>query len=482
MNDTLTPALPILVVDDEEMTLKSCEVALLSSGLDNIICIQDSRQVAGVLKDHKIGVILLDLTMPNISGEDLLHTISQEYPEIPIIIITGANDVETAVKCMRNGAFDYMVKPIEKSRMISGVHRAIELKDLRQENILLKKRILSDELEDPGAFREIITRSKSMKSIFRYVEAISKTQQPVLITGETGVGKELMARAIHQLGSSRKPFVPINVAGLDDNVFSDALFGHKKGAFTGADQTRSGLVEKASRGILFLDEIGDLSLASQVKLLRLLQEKEYFPLGSDLAKRADTRIIVATNQNLLERLESGRFRKDLYYRLRTHHVDIPPLRDRLEDLPVLVDYFLEQGSEALGRKIPAYPRELITLLSTYHFPGNIRELKSMIFDAVSKHKSRMLSMVTFRSIISPGDPSPRESPAEGAGEEKPNLQFSDKLPSIKEAGDMLIDEALKRARGNQTIAAGLLGITQQALSKRLRKRREEKEPPEGSQI
>jgi len=469
MKTTLIPPLPVLIVDDEEMTLKSCEVTLLSCGYNHLLCCQDSRKVMDLLPEKEMGVILLDLSMPYVSGEELLSKISQEYPGIPVIIITGANDVETAVKCMKDGAFDYLVKPIERSRLISSVRRAVDLRDLEQENILLKRQILSDEVECPEAFRGFITNNKTLKSIFKYVEAISKTHQPVLITGETGVGKELMAHAIHSLSGLVGEFVPINVAGLDDNVFADALFGHKRGAFTGADNSRSGLVEKASGGTLFLDEIGDLSLASQVKLLRLLQEKEYFPLGSDLAKRADTRIIVATNQDLQKRLKLGKFRKDLYYRLRTHHVHIPPLREHRDDIPILVNFFLEEASHILEKKKPTPPKELFTLLSTYHFPGNVRELKSMILDAVSKHKSKMLSLLSFKAFISPEELNKLVCTQDQTSESASRITFAEILPTLRDADQALINEALSRAKGNQTIASRMLGITQQALSKRLKK-------------
>jgi DNA-binding NtrC family response regulator len=469
MKTTLIPPLPVLIVDDEEMTLKSCEVTLLSCGYNHLLCCQDSRKVLELISEKEMSVILLDLSMPYVSGEELLSKISQEYPGVPVIIITGANDVETAVKCMKDGAFDYLVKPIERSRLITSVKRAVDFRDLERENILLKRQILSDDLECPEAFKGFITNNKTLKSIFKYVEAISKTHQPVLITGETGVGKELMAHAIHRLSGLVGEFVPINVAGLDDNVFADALFGHKRGAFTGADQTRSGLVEKASAGTLFLDEIGDLSLASQVKLLRLLQEKEYFPLGSDLAKRADTRIIVATNQDLQKRLKLGKFRKDLYYRLRTHHVHIPPLREHRDDIPLLVDFFLEEAAQILEKKKPTPPDQLFLLLSTYPFPGNVRELKAMIFDAVSKHTSKMLSLQTFKLFISPEEANKLIGTEDRPPETLPRIAFSEMLPTIREADQVLINEALTRAKGNQTIAARMLGITQQALSKRLKK-------------
>ena len=332
--------------------------------------------------------------------------VTKDFPEVPVIVITGSNDVDTAVACMKTGAFDYMVKPVEKSRLISGVKRAIELRELQRENRLLRAHVLSDKLEHPEAFSEMVTNSAIMRSIFQYIESISISPQPILITGETGVGKELVSKAIHKLSRRNGAFVPVNVAGLDDNVFADTLFGHRKGAFTGADQARSGLVEQASGGTLFLDEIGDLSPASQVKLLRLLQDGEYFPLGSDVGKRSDARVVVATNQDIQALQESGKFRKDLYYRLCGHQIHIPPLRERREDLPILLDHFLERLPRRWAREKPTPPRELLTLLSTYPFPGNIRELQSIILDAVSSHKSGKLSMEVFKSYIRQKQPTP----------------------------------------------------------------------------
>jgi DNA-binding NtrC family response regulator len=299
------------MVDDEAQALDSFETVLLFTSINNIIRCQDSRNVMPLLSRQEIEVMLLDLSMPHITGEELLSLVTRDFPEVPVIIITGSNDVETAVACMKSGAFDYMVKPVEKSRLISGVKRAIEIRELQRENRLLRAHVLTDQLEHPEAFSEIVTNSGTMRSIFQYIEAISNSPQPVLITGETGVGKELVAKAIHTLSNRKGNFVPVNVAGLDDNVFADTLFGHKKGAFTGADQPRSGLIEQASGGTLFLDEIGDISLTSQVKLLRLLQDGEFLPIGSDIVKHSDARVVVATNQNLQTLQESGKFRKDL---------------------------------------------------------------------------------------------------------------------------------------------------------------------------
>jgi DNA-binding NtrC family response regulator len=471
MMTSLYPQLPVLMVDDEAQALNSFEMVLRSASMNHILRCQDSRNVMAIFSGQEIEVMMLDLSMPHVSGKELLLLVTKDYPEVPVIVITGSNDVDTAVACMKTGAFDYMVKPVEKSRLISGVKRAIELRELQRENRLLRAHVLSDKLEHPEAFSEMVTNSPILRSIFQYIESISISPRPILITGETGVGKELVSKAIHKLSQRKGAFVPVNVAGLDDNVFADTLFGHRKGAFTGADQARSGLVEQASGGSLFLDEIGDLSPASQVKLLRLLQDGEYFPLGSDVGKRSDARVVVATNQDIQALQEAGQFRKDLYYRLCGHQIHVPPLRERLEDLPILLDHFLEKAAETVGKKKPTPPRELLSLLSTYRFPGNIRELQSMILDAVSSHKSGKLSMEGFKSYIRQKQPTldiDSKHLLQGEQGERLMVSFSEQLPTLKQTEQLLISEAMKRARRNQAIAAQLLGITRQALNKRLK--------------
>ena len=471
MNTANYPYLPVLLVDDEVQALNSFETVLNSARIKNCIQCRDSRELLPLLSKQEIEVILLDLRMPFISGEELLPVIISEYPEIPIIVITGANDVETAVKCMQAGAFDYMVKPVEKNRLIAGVRRAIELGELRRENRLLRAHVLSDKLGHPEVFSNIITSNSSMRSIFQYVEAISISPQPVMITGETGVGKEMIAKAVHRLSNRLGDFVPVNVAGLDENVFADTLFGHKKGAFTGADQPRKGLVEQASGGTLFLDEIGDLSADLQVKLLRLLQEGEYFPIGSDVSKRSDSRVVVATNQEIQHLQGSGKFRKDLYYRLCSHHIHIPPLRERRDDLSLLVDHFLEKISNALNKKKPTPPRELFILLSSYDFPGNVRELESMVWDAVSYHKSGKLSLDVFKKHIVKTQPSAETATKLSLEKDDELIRFSERLPTLKQAENILIAEAIRQSEGNQAIAALKLGISRQALNSRLKRKR-----------
>ena len=282
-------------------------------------------------------------------------------------------------------------------------------------------------------FKEIITQNKEMLNLFKYCEAVANSTQPVLITGETGVGKELFARAIHRLSNRNKELVAINIAGFDDNMLSDTLFGHSKGAFTGATEARAGMIERASGGTLFLDEIGDLNAQSQVKLLRLLQEKEYTPLGLDSTKHSDARLLFATHQKINELQANDQFRKDLYYRISIHHIHIPALRDRKDDLVILLDYFLHKISNEFGKKIPSYHPELITLLKSYHFPGNIRELQSMVYDAIGSHQSKMLSTKIFKQHICRNSPGLNENNSSIDCSEEWWFEKTQTLPTLKEA-------------------------------------------------
>ncbi|WP_191601093.1 sigma-54-dependent transcriptional regulator [Marinomonas algicola] len=466
MNANRNPSFGILLIDDEPPFLRSLSIALeRGAGFNHIYRCEDSRDAMEIIEQEPIGLVLLDLTMPHLSGEELLQKIVQEHPEVGVIIVSGLNQLETAVQCIRLGAYDYFVKTTEEDRLIKGICRAVHMQEMRQENQEMRKRFLSDTLERPDVFANIITQNKGMRSVFQYLESVSNSSQPVLICGESGVGKEQIAQAIHTLSNRSGNLISVNVAGLDDNVFADTLFGHSKGAFTGADKARSGMIEQATNGTLFLDEIGDLSLTSQVKLLRLLQEGEYYPLGSDRPKRIRARVIVATHQNLEKKLKTGEFRKDLYYRLRIHQVEIPSLRHRKDDIPLLLEYFLTEASAELGKNKPTIPKELVPLLANYSFPGNIRELKALAYDAISQHQSKILSMEVFRRVI---DPSKQIDIADA---DKTTLFKSDQpLPTLQEVGDLLIEAAMDRAQGNQSLASRLLGISQPALSKRLKKK------------
>ncbi|EKD28272.1 MAG: hypothetical protein ACD_79C00359G0004 [uncultured bacterium] len=461
----------ILLVDDEPDALSAMEMTLRSAGCTSIHACLGGKDIFKIMTANEFDLVILDLMMPDISGISILKGINEKYSDLPVIMATGVNSIETAVECMKEGAYDYILKPLERQRFLSAVHHAFNIRSLIKENIALSTRMLAEKLINPEAFNNIITDSEKMFTIFRYIEAIAPSVHPVLITGETGVGKELVAKSIHNISGRIGEFTAINVAGLDDNIFSDTLFGHIKGSFTGAETNRKGLVENATNGTLFLDEIGDLSAQSQVKLLRLIQECEYRPLGSDVTKRSTARIITATCKDIKELKISNSFRKDLFYRLHTHHINIPPLRDRKGDIKTLVKRFAEKAAHELGKTIPSIPNELFELLMTYHFPGNIRELQAMVFDAVSNCNSRILALRNFKETIF-GQLSSTNinkiSIAESDTDCEKFIKFKDKLPSLKECENILINEALKRTNRNLTNAAGMLGITRQALGQRLK--------------
>jgi DNA-binding NtrC family response regulator len=468
MDSAKTNPLPILLVDDEPEILDLTRMTLGCEGIQNVLTLQDSRQLLPFLHEKQVSVIVVDLMMPYLSGTELLPTLIADFPDIPVIIMTASDDLETAIDSLKIGAFDYLLKPVEPNRLISAIDKALKLNSLRNEVSSLKECLLTGRLERSDAFSDIITCSQKMRAIFQYVEVISRSRQPILITGETGAGKELIACAIHKLTGAKGAFVTVNVAGLDDMMFSDTLFGHKRGAYTGADQQREGLIGKASGGTLFLDEIGDLSKLSQVKLLRLLQGEEYYPLGSDVLKFTDARILVATNQDLLQLIDQGKFRKDLYYRLCAYQIHIPPLRERMEDLPLLLNYFIEEAALSLDKPRPVPSPGVVAHLVKLNFPGNIREFKAAVFDAVARHKSGLLTLKDFPGL-------PRHLPFEYIDTKVQNNKSDDlmnmlfgRFPTLQEVEDYMVDRAMELAEGRQSVAADLLGITRQGLYKRMR--------------
>jgi two-component system, NtrC family, response regulator HydG len=463
----------VLIVDDEINTLKASATILKMNGLKNVVTESDSRRVVEIMNAGSFDVVILDLFMPHVSGMELLPILHEQHPHVPVIIVTAAYELERAVECIKSGAFDYLVKPVEHHRMLITLQKALECRSLNEQVASLRNHLVEDLLDNAAVFEDIVSCSRKMRSIFQYLEVIAKSPQPVLITGESGTGKELVTRAIHRLSGCKGELVSVNLAGLDDTMFSDTLFGHKKGAFTGADQLREGLVVKAANGVILLDEIGDLGESSQIRLLRLIQEREFYPVGSDTPRRSEARIVCASNKDLKTLVAAGRFRNDLFYRLNVHHVELPPLRNRKEDLPLLLEHFIRQAAGSLSISPPSYPKELLDLLAVYHFPGNVRELQGIVFDAVARSKAGKLSQEPFRQVMS--DERTQASPVPPTtgttAEDAPQGKLEEiwgHFPTLREAEDYLIDYALKAAKGNQGTAATMLGLKRQTLNMRLK--------------
>lgn len=446
--------LPVVVVDDDREMLQVYRTLLQGHGVGPVVVFEDGNALVPFLRRADAAAVVLDLALPTVNGAELLRNLVEEFPHLPVLIITGVAEIGQAVACMRAGACDYLLKPLDNATFLCAIDRALGI--TADETRLRNRRM---------PFPDIVTEDREMLKLLKRVQAISHSGQPVLITGETGVGKELFAEAVHRCSGKKGLMVTVNVAGVDDAVFSDTLFGHRKGAFTGAQEHREGLIRRASGGTLFLDEIGDLSESSQVKLLRLIQEHEYLPLGSDSAAKSDAGIVVATNREPKLLLEQGRLREDLFYRLSCHRIHIPPLRERKGDISMLLEHFVTLAAREMGKAKPWYPVELSRLLQQYHFPGNVRELQAMVYDAVALHEKGALSLNGFRSRI---DLPPAELRTDEE-QEVVTVTFNG-FPSIKQAQSQLISEALRMSNGNQGEAATLLGISRQALNNRLRRK------------
>lgn len=468
MSEARFGQLPVLLIDDDIQALENTRNLLLTAGFCNVFMLSDSRMALSFLEQHAMAAIVLDLMMPHLDGAELLKQLYRDHPHIPVIVETAADDVRIAVECIKSGAFDYLVKPVRMVSLVSTLKKALESWSLRQADAAREQGFPNGGLNCPEAFAEIRTASSKMFSVFKYVEKVAGSMLPVMITGESGTGKELLARAIHRLSAVPGEMVTVNVAGLDDTMFSDTLFGHRKGAFTGADQIREGLVCRAAGGTLFLDEIGDLNEQSQVKLLRLLQEREYYPAGSDVVRTSSARILLATNVELESMIKEGKFRRDLYFRLCTHLIHIPPLRERREDIPLLLEGFIEAAARHFNKPLPPVAPDLADALAKHPFHGNVRELRSMVFDAVARCPGGSLKTGSFPALVRQGASGQNAALQVSANGFDAIYSLFGRLPTFREIEDFLINEALKVSGSNHALAAALLGVTRQTIGNRLK--------------
>ncbi len=438
----------ILIVEDEDKLRRILELQLVDSGFDVVKAA--SAEEALPLID-RADLILSDFRLPGMSGLEMLQLIRRQNTQVPVIVMTAFGTIENAVEAMKAGAVDFLLKPFELDHLTAVVNKALEIRTLREEN-----RALKEELGRKYQWDNIVGRSQAMQQIFATIMRVAPTRATVLLAGESGVGKDLIARAIH-FHSPRKdrPFVKINCTALPENLMESELFGYEKGAFTGATTSKPGKFEQADSGTVMLDEIGDVPANIQVKLLRVLQEREFERLGSNKTLHIDVRVIAATNRDLRAALEEGTFREDLYYRLNVVPLEIPPLRDRKEDLPYLARHFVEKLAPEMGNQVTGITDAAIDKLMQYSWPGNVRELENVIERSMVMAGGEKLDANDIRL-----DMNLRHRASNG------DLSLPDGM-SLDQYEQELIRDALKRSNGNKSQAARLLGLTRNALRYRL---------------
>jgi DNA-binding NtrC family response regulator len=440
----------ILVVEDEDKLRRVLELQLLSAGfdVDNAATAEDGLKVV-----DRADLVITDLKLPKMDGLALLGLIRRQNAQLPVIMMTAYGSIETAVESMKAGATDFLLKPFSLDHLMQVVQKALEVRALRDENRMLKQ-----ELGRRYEFDNIIGRSEAMQEIFNTIERVAPTRATVLLAGESGVGKDLIARAIH-FHSPRKdhPLVKINCTAIPENLMESELFGYEKGAFTGANTAKPGKFEQADTGTVFLDEIGDVPAPVQVKLLRILQEREFERLGSNVTRHIDVRVVAATNQDLRAALEQGTFREDLYYRLNVVPLNIPPLRERKRDIPFLANHFIKKLASDSGSRVESITETAMEKLVAYHWPGNVRELENVI--------ERSLVMCTGTQLDA-ADIRLEDAPRPRA-QNNTDPHFLPEGTTLDQYEQELIREALRRADGNKSQAARLLGLTRNALRYRL---------------
>jgi len=445
-------SIKILVADDELSHRQMIEAVLAAEGFE-VTQAEDGQAAIAAVEDRFYDLVIMDVRMPNVDGIQALQKIKQISPDIPVIIMTAYASVGSAVDALKSSAYDYLIKPLDIDELKILVAKALRHHQLEQENIYLKER-----LNDRFDFSNIIGRSPSMTRLFETVALVAPSDATVLIVGESGTGKELIANAIHQ-NSPRKdlPFIKVNCAALPETLLESELFGHEKGAFTGAIARKQGRFQLAHNSSVFLDEVAEMAPATQAKILRVLQEREFEPVGGTQTIKVDTRVIVATNKNLEKEIQEGRFREDLYYRLNVITVEVPPLRQRREDIPLLADFFLKHYAEKNRRLIKGFAPRATDLLMRYDWPGNVRELENIIERAVIMARGEMITPLEFPVDLQDLDVEIKESRI-------------DLTPgrSLKEVEKVLILRTLEETGGNRTHAARILGISRRTLQLKLK--------------
>ena len=447
----------LLIIDDEENMRHMLSAMLKHFGYD-VQSAADGHQGLLLMDESTFDFVLCDIKMPNMDGMTFLAEVDKKKYDTTIIMMSAYGSVETAIAAMKNGAYDYISKPFKADEVQMTLKKAEERERLKRENRLLRERI--SHIEENYRFRNMIGKSSTMKDVFKLVEKVAQYNTTVLISGESGTGKELIAKGIHLSGNrSEQNLVSVNCGGIPENLLESEFFGYKKGAFTGADRDKKGLFQEADKGTIFLDEIGELPLSLQVKLLRVLQENEIRPVGSTKAVRVDVRIIAATQKNLADEVAGGRFREDLFYRLNVLSIHLPPLRDRLEDLPLLMDHFIGRFNTRIGKNIRTVSPAAIAYLLAYHWPGNIRELENIIERAVVLSEEDQIGPELLPPALT-------DKPEPDCAEEK------DRIYSLKVARKGLekkmIVRALKETQGNRTRASKLLEISHPSLLSKMK--------------
>jgi len=440
----------VLVIDDDEEMCRLIAEVLLKERF-SVVTLSDSLQAAKVLRREEFDVIVTDLEMKGLKGTDLLKEAVTTYPMTPVIMITAFGTIESAIQAMKLGAFDYITKPFDKEELVLVVKKAIENHSLKKEVLRLRK-----EVTTRYDFQQLIGKSPSMQKIYDLIERISDISSNVLITGESGTGKELVAKAIHYTGKRKeRPLIALNCAAIPETLLESELFGYKKGAFTDAKSDKKGLIFEANKGTLFLDEITEMPLTLQAKLLRVIEEKEVRPLGDTIAYPVDVRIISTSNRNMETLIQQDQFRKDLYYRLKVIDIELPPVRERKEDIPLLVKHFINRFNKELKKEIAGISDETLRILFSYSWPGNVRELENVIQRAIALGRHEVILPEDLpMSVLYEAD----KDMLKKAVQEKYTIDQMEKE---------YIRRILVEVGGNRTKACKILGLDRKTLYRKL---------------